>query len=64
MDEDSQLILERLDEFDGVLPLHDKSNPEDIKRELAMSKNAFKRAVGRLLKEGKIVLGEEEILRK
>lgn len=64
MDEDSQLILERLDEFEGVLSLHDKSDPEDIKRELGMSKNAFKRAVGRLLKEGKIVFGEEEILRK
>ena len=64
MDDDSQLILERLEEYGGVLPLHDKSDPEDIKRELGMSKNGFKRAVGRLLKEGKIILGEEEILKK
>ena len=64
MDDDSQLILDRLEEYGGVLPLHDKSDPEDIKRELGMSKNGFKRAVGRLLKEGKIILGEEEILKK
>lgn len=64
MDDDGQLILERLEEYGGVLKLHDKSDPEDIKRELGMSKNGFKRAVGRLLKEGKIALGNEEILRK
>jgi predicted RNA-binding protein (virulence factor B family) len=64
MDEDSQLILDTLMENGGVLQLHDKSDPEDIKQELGMSKNGFKRAVGRLLKEGKIVLGDEEILLK
>lgn len=34
--------------------MNDKSAPEDIKQEFQMSKKAFKRAVGRLLKEGKI----------
>jgi hypothetical protein len=61
MDDDSQLILDALEKNNGILKLHDKSNPEDIKRELGMSKNGFKRAVGRLLKAGKIELGEEEI---
>ena len=64
MDEDGQLILDALMENGGVLQLHDKSDPEDIKQELGMSKNGFKRAVGRLLKEGKIILGEEEIILK
>lgn len=64
MDEDSQYILEILEKQGGVLKLHDKSSPEEIKKELGMSKNGFKRAVGRLLKEGKIELGKEEILRK
>ena len=32
--------------------------PEIIKAEFDMSKNAFKRAVGRLLKEGKIEIAE------
>jgi predicted RNA-binding protein (virulence factor B family) len=61
MDDDSHLILDALEKNNGILKLHDKSNPEDIKRELGMSKNGFKRAVGRLLKAGKIELGEEEI---
>lgn len=61
MDDDSQHILDALEKNKGTLRLHDKSSPEDIKRELGMSKNGFKRAVGHLLKEGKIELGTEEI---
>ena len=51
MDEDAAYILRVLDEYDGVLPFHDRVSPEIIERELHLSKNAFKRAVGRLLKE-------------
>lgn len=55
MDEDSALVMEIITEqFDGVLPFTDKADPELIKREFKMSKNAFKRAVGRLLKAGQI----------
>lgn len=54
MDKDAQVILELLSASGGVLPVNDKTSPEVIKRETDMSKNAFKRAVGRLLKEGKI----------
>ncbi|QUH25767.1 S1 RNA-binding domain-containing protein [Serpentinicella alkaliphila] len=54
MDEDSKLILEKLENNNGILYLNDKSDANAIKLELNMSKNAFKRAVGRLLKEGKI----------
>lgn len=61
MDDDSQHILDVLEKNKGTLKLHDKSSPEDIKRELGMSKNGFKRAVGHLLKQGKIELGTEEI---
>ena len=50
-----------IDEFDGVLPFNDKASPETIKREFHMSKNAFKRALGHLLKEGKIEIGENRI---
>ncbi len=63
MDADSQLVLKVLDEFDGVLPFNDKASPETIKREFHLSKNAFKRAVGRLLKEGKIKITEKTIER-
>lgn len=61
MDDDSAVILTRLKEYDGVLPFTDKANPEVIKTEFGFSKNAFKRAVGRLLKEGKIRITENTI---
>ena len=53
--EDAQMILTLLEMSPtGSLALHDKSSPEDIQRELSISKGQFKRAVGQLLKEGKI----------
>lgn len=64
MDKDAEYVLQVLDEYDGVLPFNDKVSPEIIERELHLSKNAFKRAVGRLLKEGKIEITEKRILRK
>lgn len=51
---DADIVLRKLFENKGTLMLHDKSTPEEIKAELEMSKSAFKRAVGRLLKEGQI----------
>jgi hypothetical protein len=53
---DSELVLKVIDEYAGVLPYDDKATPEVIKRDFKMSKNAFKRAVGHLLKEEKILL--------
>ncbi len=61
MDEDSSLLLDRLNQADGFLPFTDKTSPEVIKAEFSLSKNAYKRAVGRLLKEGKITLSDEGI---
>ena len=61
MDTDAKRLLEIIDSFDGVLPFTDKASPEVIKRETQMSKNEFKRAVGRLLKEGKIQITEKAI---
>ena len=43
------------------LPFTDKADPEMIRAELRMTKNQFKRAVGRILKEEKIEIGEQEI---
>ena len=63
MDADTQLVLKVIDEFDGALPFTDKASPETIKREFHLSKNAFKRAVGRLLKEGRIKITEKTIER-
>ena len=63
IDMDARLVLEAMEEKGGVLPFNDKAAPELIKREFAMSKNAFKRAVGHLLKEGKIKITEKTIER-
>lgn len=54
-------ILDILEKYDGVLPFNDKASPETIRREMQMSKNEFKRAVGHLLKEGKITITEKNI---
>ncbi len=61
MDEDAEAVLKVLDSYGGVLPFNDKASPEVIKREFKMSKNAFKRAVGRLYKEQKIEITEKSI---
>lgn len=61
MDEDAKKVLRVIEEYAGVLPFNDKASPEVIKRELQMSKNAFKRAVGRLYKERKVEITEKSI---
>ncbi|WP_432665856.1 S1-like domain-containing RNA-binding protein [Wukongibacter baidiensis] len=58
MDDDSTVILDKLNARGGKLPFNDNSSPDKIKDEFRMSKRAFKRAVGRLLKEKKIQLTE------
>ncbi len=61
MDEDSEKIMSLIESYDGVLPFTDKASPEVIKRECGMSKNEFKRAVGRLYKERRISITEGRI---
>jgi predicted RNA-binding protein (virulence factor B family) len=61
MDNDAELILNKIEKYDGILPLNDKSSPEDIMDRLKMSKAAFKRAVGRLMKEDRIEQNEKGI---
>ena len=60
MDADAQKIMERLEKSGGVLPFTDKADPERIRDEFGMSKAAFKRAVGRLMKQGKIRIDEKQ----
>lgn len=64
MNEDAEKVWHAILEYDGELPFTDKTDPEIIKRELSLSKNAFKRAVGHLLKEGRIEIWEQSIVRK
>lgn len=58
IEKDAKKILAIMESYDGVLPFTDRANPEVIKRETQMSKNEFKRAVGNLLKNGKIIIKE------
>ena len=62
MDEDSTLIYNKIVELGGSLGFTDKADPEVIKKYFNMSKNAFKRAVGRLLKQEKVVITENSIV--
>ena len=61
INEDAESVLSIIEEFAGVLPFDDKASPEVIRREFGLSKNAFKRAIGHLLKEGKIQIKDRRI---
>jgi len=58
---DAEEIMRIIESYDGVLPFTDKASPEVIKHETGMSKNEFKRAVGNLLKAGRIQIKETAI---
>ncbi len=58
---DAKLVLKAIEDQGGVLPFNDKASPEMIKETFHMSKNAFKRAVGHLLKEGIIKITDKTI---
>lgn len=61
LDEVSKQILSDLVEAGGFLPLHDHSSPEDIQKNLRISKKAFKKAIGILYKQRMIVIEENGI---
>ena len=61
MREDADIIYDRLTEAGGFLPFHDKTAPAIINREFGISKAAFKRAIGRLKKKGRISIDEDGI---
>lgn len=61
MEEDSEMVYAVIKSYKGVLPFTDKADKDIIKKEFGLSKNAFKRACGRLLKEGKIRITEKTI---
>jgi uncharacterized protein len=53
-DEDAERIFNYLMSRNGAMPYGDKSMPEDIQERFGLSKGAFKRAVGKLMKDGRI----------
>lgn len=61
IDPSAKQILEALDKHEGFLPLNDKSHPDEIADRLGMSKKTFKKAIGTLYKQRKIMITEEGI---
>ena len=59
-DEGSEKILRILDQK-GFLALHDKTDPEEIKQVLGMSKKHFKQCIGQLYRAREIVIHEDGI---
>jgi len=57
----AQYIYEELAANNGFLPLHDKSDPEDIQSQLGLSKKSFKKAIGTLYRDRKILIKEDGI---
>lgn len=53
-DLDAERIYEYMMSRNGAMPYNDKSMPEDIKDRFDLSKGAFKRALGKLMKEGRV----------
>src|SRR5690625_1602964 len=54
MDQDAETILQYLHEHSGQMPFGDKSEPEQIRQTFKMSKSAFKRALGMLMRQKRI----------
>ncbi len=61
VEDESKKILRLLQEHNGFLPYHDKSNPEDIYDFFGMSKKTFKMTTGNLFRERKIAFEKNGI---
>lgn len=57
----ADFILDRLKKSDGYLNLHDKSDPDEIKDRLKMSKKTFKKAIGLLYRKNIIDIRDDGI---
>jgi uncharacterized protein len=53
-DDDAERIFDYLMSRNGAMPYGDKSMPDDIQQRFGLSKGAFKRAVGKLMKDGRV----------
>ena len=61
---DAERVMEAVEREGGELPFNDKAAPELIREKMQMSKNEFKRAVGHLLKEGRVEITQKGIRKK
>lgn len=61
IDKDAEKLLRKVKANGGFLPVNDDSSPEIINEELGISKKAFKRAFGKLLKDGVMIQSKNGI---
>lgn len=61
IDDDAEKIIEFMEKNGGKIDYTDKASPEQIRKDFHMSKSEFKRAIGRLLKEKRLTIGENSI---
>lgn len=57
----TEILMKKIKDNSGKLSLTDNSSPELIKGTLGISKRQFKQAVGKLLKERKIIIDNNGI---
>ncbi len=62
--EDTRLIMDFLKSQGGIMSYTDKTPPQEIKKIFGLSKKAFKRALGKLYKDGLIELHENATMTK
>lgn len=56
-------IMRKLSEYGGSMPLSDKSSPDAIHKAFGVSKSAFKRALGNLYKERKVIVKPDQVVK-
>ena len=60
-EDELEKIIRLLEESNGFLPFHDKSDPKDIYAYFSMSKKSFKQVIGSLYKQRIITLEKDGI---
>jgi hypothetical protein len=59
---DAEKLLTYMQQHNGEMPFTSKTDPEIIRQTFEMSKAAFKRAIGKLLKDRLIVIEDTRIV--
>jgi predicted RNA-binding protein (virulence factor B family) len=52
----TEIVLDYLEQHEGFLNLHDKSSPEEIAAKFSMSKATYKKAIGILYRQRKVLI--------
>ncbi|WP_417614710.1 S1 RNA-binding domain-containing protein [Oceanisphaera sp.] len=61
VDDAAQAVLDKLERAGGVMKVNDKTDPDTIFRLFGISKGTFKKAIGGLYKQGRIVIEADGI---